>query len=338
MKQFTLSAITLCAVVVFTGCSSFRATTRLDLAPFAENTISLASDVEYGLTETSRAVYLREFWNDPEVVAHRLEWEKVRVLLKGVVAYSVELTTLGSSTLKGPERAEALADFLQPLARPVIGRSGKFHLSTAEIDSLIADIRTQKSLITALSSAQPIVDEVARVADEIFDEVSASLDETAEYLMTRVDTYNEDVVGTRKWLRTFQYAIFNNLVLFGDYRRHHDTEALARMFENDPQLLEYVKDPKAPTAGEILAIENRLLLKLEKGREFLTQIQPDVDRYNLQQQQLADLYTDASHQLKRARVTIVVWSRAHRNLSQGITDPARINLFEVTKKAIDTAL
>ena len=90
-------ATTLLMLLFLTGCSYVKSKQQLDLAPFAENTISLASEIEYGLTESSRLINLRELWNDPVLIAHRQEWEKVRVLMKGVVAYSVELTTLGSS-------------------------------------------------------------------------------------------------------------------------------------------------------------------------------------------------------------------------------------------------
>jgi hypothetical protein len=173
MKKFVISML----VVVFsTGCSNFRSRERLDLAPFAENTISLASDIEYGLTETNRLVHLRELLQDPVVAEHRAEWEKVRVLMKGVVAYSVEVTTLGNSTLKGPERAQALAEFLDPLARPVLDEErakarARIRISTTGMDSILTDIRAQKNLLDALQAAQPVIDEVARISDEIFDEV-----------------------------------------------------------------------------------------------------------------------------------------------------------------------
>lgn len=179
MGRITTTGLMIWALIVLNGCSSLRSTKRLDLAPFAEHTISLASDIEYGLTETSRAVYLREFWHDPEVVAH--------------------------------------------------------------------------------------------------------------HLMTRIDRANEDVLAIQKAIRTGQYRVFNDLIRLGQYRQFQDAEALREMFENDPQLLEYAKVPHAPTIPELQAIEDRILLKLAKGMEFQKQIQPDIENYHQQQQQLADL-------------------------------------------------
>ena len=40
----------------------------------------------------------------------------------------------------------------------------------------------------------------------------------------------------------------------------------------------------------------------------------------------------------KAQAAIFVWVRVHRKLAQGITDPAKINLMGLTKKAIDAAL
>jgi hypothetical protein len=167
----------------------------MNLAPFAETTISLASEIDFGLTETSRAAHMRKYWKDPVLIEHRQQWEKVRVLLKAVVAYSVEITALGNSNLSGPERCQELADFLDPLARPVVEYPKvRTHISPERMTEILADIRAQKKLLDALGASQPLIDEVARISDEIFDEVLGSLDDTARHLMGRIDDENAQVV------------------------------------------------------------------------------------------------------------------------------------------------
>ena len=332
-----LCCVLLMAILV-AGCSYLRPQERLNLSPFAEHTISLAMDIEYGLTETHRSVNLRTYWTDPVVKAHEKEWEKVRVLLKGVIAYSVEVTTLGNSTLSGPERCQALADFLNPLAEPVIGHGReRLHISPARLDSILADIRSQKRLLDGLRAAQPIIDEVARISDDIFDEVQESLDETARHIIKRIDEDNQEVVLYESLVREAQYRAFRSMDLGRRYRAG-DTSVLKEFFENDPDLRRFVASEDTLTMDEMAAIEDRLFVKAAKVREFAQQIRPDIERYQQQEQELADLYTNASHQLRRAKVTMIVWSRQHSNLAQGITDPAKINLFDLTKKAINTAL
>jgi hypothetical protein len=314
----------------------------MDLAPFAENTISLATEIDYGITESSNLVNLRVIWNDPALVAHRKEWEKIRALLKGVVAYSVELTTLGNSTLNGPERARALADFLDPLARPVLEadrrKVARLGITPAKMDSILSDIRVQKDLLGALTAAQPIIDEVARVSDNIFDETAKSLDKTTVALVARLDEINGNALYFEKLINEAQYSILKRFVYLDEYRNNNDLSAADSLFVEDPQLLDLVKDPKDLTLTDIDKIENRLLFKMGAVDDFSKQIRPDIDRYHDQQIELAALYVKASKQLKRARTTMIVWSRAHRNLAQGITDPARIDLFDITKKAIKTVM
>jgi hypothetical protein len=333
MRRIVLSLAILSFVA---GCSRFKATNRIDLSPFAETTLSMAAEVEYGLTEAKRSVNLREYWDNPAIASHRKEWDKVRALLKGVVAYSVEVTTLGNSTLSGPDRSVALADYLEPLARPVV-ESGRFHITPAKLDSILADIRTRETLLEALGGAQPIIDEIARISDNVFDDVHVSLDNTAAALMTAIDENNAKVVEWDKMRKQAQYIIFDSISLLMSYRRG-DESALEKLYELDPQLREYASNENKLTLKEINAIEARLFSKMEKVKELDELIAPDVLRYHAQQQELADLYTNSTHQFRKAKLTMIVWSRAHRNLATGITDPAQFNIFDLTKKAIKTVL
>ncbi len=111
--------VSILLTVFLAGCSSMKKSHRLNLTPFAENTIALAGDIGYGLSEV-RPVYLRDYRNLPEIVALRAKTTGIRQILKGVVAYSVEVVTLSGSTMSGPERCVALGEFLDYLLRPVL--------------------------------------------------------------------------------------------------------------------------------------------------------------------------------------------------------------------------
>jgi len=329
-------------LVVVSGCSrinrTFKGGKSLDFKPFAEYTISLAAEIEYGLNQ-QRAYYLRDFRDDPYIQKHDDRWTGVRMILKGIVAYSVEVTTLGSSTLSGPERCERLAEFLDEMTRPVlINYPGVFRPTTAELDTLLIDIREQKNLIAGLNKTQPWVDEIARVSDMVFDRVNDDLDNVALYLVAQIDSANAEFVMYYELIQRLQNNVFKSLVYLGEYRRGDDT-ALERLFALDPQLKELAgPDKKKLSINEIQAIEDRLLFKAQKAREFKEQLAPDLEIYRKQQLELDDLYINAKQQLRKARITVIVWSRVHRDLAQGIVEPAKINIFDLTKKAIDTAL
>ena len=163
------------------------------------------------------------------------------------------------------------------------------------------------------------------------------LDAIADYLVTKIDSMNTDIIGYHNLVRELQSQTFAALVILGEYRRG-DPTALQRLLEKDQQLRELVDDDDKLSIKEIQAIENRLLFKMQKAREFKEQLAPDLELYRLQQGELSDLYNNGRKQLTKARITVVVWSRSHRNLAQGIVDPAKVNIFDLTKKAIDTAL
>jgi hypothetical protein len=328
-------------IVALSGCSTvnrtFKSRKTLDFKPFAEYTISLAADIEYGISQ-QRIYYLRDFRHDPELDRHEDMWKGVRAILKGVVAYSVEVTTLGSSTLSGTERCDRLAEFLDQLTRPVLLQyPAVFNPTPADLDTLLMNIRAQKNLLAGLNKAQPLVDELARVADIVFDHVNDSLDEVAGYLVTRIDSANADFVRFYDLTQQLQNNTFQALVYLGEYRRG-DATAVERLFTVDPTLKVFAKSENKLTMDEMQAIEDRLLGKAEKAREFKEQLQPDLEIYRKQQQELADVYNNAKRQLRKARITVIVWSRAHRDLAQGIVEPAKVNIFDLTKKAVDTAL
>jgi len=306
---------------------------RLDLAPFAENTIALAMDIEYNAADASQVPYLRKYQDDPVIIGYRQEWEKVRQLLKGVVAYSVELTTLGQSQLSGPERCANLADFLEPLADPVIvGGRHRLHITPAEMDTIIANIRQQPDLLAGLRQAQPLIDEVARLSDEILDEVGAAIDTTRAYLYRRIEAENADITLFEELIRKSRYRVFRETLLLSRYRAGERID-LQEVWQLDPQLLELVASPDTVTVAELEVLEDRLLFKMRAVAEFNQQMQPDVDRYHAMHSELALLYRTATKQLRKARVTMIVWARSHSDLARGITDPAKINLFDLTKKA-----
>ena len=334
MRKFVILAL---LVALVAGCSYVKSTKHLDFKPFAEYTITLAADIEYGISQ-QRIHYLREYRNDPNLDAHDNMWKGVRMILKGVVAYSVEVTTLGSSTLNGPERCEQLAEFLDDMTRPVLIKyPGVFNATTADLDTLLMNVRAQEKLLDGLNKAQPWVDELARVSDMVFDKVDDDLDKVARYLVARIDSANADYFLYYNLVQKMQNNTFKGMVDLSAYRRGDET-ALAKLFAVDPLLKELVKSEKKLTMEEVQAIEDRLLFKAEKAREFKEQLAPDLETYRNQQAELDDLYINAKRHLRKARITVIVWSRAHRDLAQGVVDPARVNIFDLTKKAIDTAL
>jgi len=337
MRRITL-VLVLTGFALLAGCSQLRSTQRLDLAPFAEYTVNLAADIEYGLTKGARVRYLQDYRGDPEVVANNEQWNRVRTLLRSVVAYSVEITTLGNSQLSERGRNEELAKFLDRLVRPVMqDNPDLLHISEARLDTILVDIKDQQKFLDALGSAQPLIDESARIAELIFDDLQDSLDETADHLRRRIEADSADVRRVRGLILEGQARIFESLILLGRYRGG-DESALEQLTANEPETAELMSTTGKLTLAEIQQLEERLLYKLDTGANMKDLITPDLEYYRNQVSELDELYTNSMLHLKKARVTVMVWARAHRDLAHGITDPANIDIFDITKKAVNTVL
>jgi hypothetical protein len=336
-----MRTLILLALVTFaaSGCSYFRAQERLDLAPFAERTVSLAADIEFAIVQSSSAHYLREYRSDPTVEGHGDKWDKIRTLLRAVVAYSIEISTLGASQLDGPERSERFATFLDRLLRDSLqDPPAAVRFTIADLDAMLLDIRQQHDFLDALRAAQPFIDELARLADLLFDATQDELDFVAEYLHERIGEDNAGPIMAWEALGEAQLRIFTSMGNLRQYRFTPSEELLETIYASEPELRDYPADPENPTSPELTQMNMTLVEKLQIGVDLKDLITPDLELYGNQRRELDDLYKNAQIQLKKARVTIIIWARAHRNLSEGVTDPAKIDIFDLTKKAVDTAL
>lgn len=331
---FPMSFVGLLATLI--GCSAFKSQKRVDLAPFAENMITLAADIQYGLGQDN-PVYLRNFANGPKVLEAKVYASKVRAVIRGIIAYSLELVSLADSKMSGKERAVALADYLDGLLRPVLSSpQPELNLTVADLDTILTDVRDQKTLIDALNAAQPIVNEVARASGETLAEAKDALDEAVAEIQTRIEEDNWNFTRAYRDLRNAQVATMQNIVYLGNYRMG-DTAALDTLFAREPSLREVVESTTRITPEDMRAIEDRLLFKLRALSELRTQLKPDMELYWQQNRELDEITEEFNGALRKARVAIIAWSRGHQRLAAGVTEPAKIDLLGIARKAAGQA-
>jgi hypothetical protein len=63
-----------------------------------------------------------------------------------------------------------------------------------------------------------------------------------------------------------------------------------------------------------------------------------LELYRNKVYELDELARLASENLTKTRITVIVWSRTHRGLAQGITDPAKFDVMGIAKQALSSAL
>lgn len=338
MRRPIQALVLLSAIYLMCGCSMFRSTTRMDISPFAENTIAMVADVSYGLNQ-EHSIYLRKYMYGPPPQEYAAQWEMLRPVLRGIATYSLALVTISKSNLTEKEKLDQLATFLDRMFRPVVENPIHIMAMTSEdLDRTLAHIREQKKFLDGLRAAQPLVDEVARYSGDHLDATKVAERVAADWILEQVMLDNAEVMEFSDLLRAAQGKNFRSLLLLTEYRGSPDELIIDRIRENDPQLHRFLPSDNKPSVEQLQQVEDRIVFRLEEIRKMKGQIAQDLANFQLMTGELDELIKSSSANIIRTRATIWVWSRAHARLGSGITDPANVDMMAIAQKALKAAL
>jgi len=118
-RALVLALTCVLVIGVLGGCSAFKSKKRVDMGRVAQDMIAVTGEIQYSLGQ-KRPVYLRDYRDTPQLASLEYEAERARMLLRGVIDYTIRLVTIGDSNRPEPEKASALADYLQDLLPAVI--------------------------------------------------------------------------------------------------------------------------------------------------------------------------------------------------------------------------
>jgi hypothetical protein len=326
-----LAALALALTAV--GCASFQSKQRVNLAPFAENAVSIVSEVEYGLSQ-ARAIHTREFIDGPAVKQYEAEWKRVQKILRGIVAYSIHVVTVSESNMSDKEKAGALADYLEAIAEPIkASKSGYFEITQNELRATLERIRQQENYFAAMNAAQPIIDEVARVARLVIEDLKEAQDAARMEVAARIERAHAPVLSFRQDIKEAQTRTFRSLN-YGIRNAKGEEGMIDSLFAFDPQLKTYMK-PGGKVDQEVVdKIEQRFIFRLKTINLIQEQIYPELNRYEEEMRELDNLIMIADRGIKQSKGAIIVWRRSHQTMAAGITEPAAIDLFGVAQAAV----
>ncbi len=217
--------------------------------------------------------------------------------------------------------------------RPVIQPpTAALNISEAQLDTLVARVRDSKNLLDGLGAAQPIINEVARLSGEIFEDTKNALDEAVAATQREIENDIAPVLAQDALMRDFQWRGVRAIEMIVRYRAG-DTAALDTLIVLAPGLSGMVATEDGLTIKELAVTEERILFGLQTISDVRDQLKPDVELYWKQQAELEEITASFNTALRQARVAMIAWSRAHQRLASGITDPAEIDIFGLAKKA-----
>lgn len=334
MTERSLSLCLLGIIVadVLVGCSHFKPKKYLDMGRFAEDMIAVAGEIQYSLGQ-QQAIYLRDYNDAPELLPVRKEAERARRLVRGVIAYSIQLVTLGDSRKPEVDKAAALADYLEGVVPVQMeGQERALGLTRAQVDTILADVRTQEQYLDAIAAAQPLVDEVAIASGQIFDDLKAAMDVAINSTRRRIEDRYRDIRAADELLKQRQIQTVYNIAFLQPIRLGVPG-ALDSLIAREPSLPGLVNARDGLDAKEIQRIEDRMLDILRRLSEVRKQLEPDIDMYFKQQRELDDLDAVWNAELRKGRIAVVAWARAHKRMAGGMIDPADIDVIGIARKA-----
>jgi hypothetical protein len=323
--------------LLVSGCTTVKKTfvseKVVNLEPFVEQLITLIGNIQFG-TEV-RTVYLESYLDIPDVVEVVAMSDQFKFNCGKIISYSSKVIALAQSDFTDMEKIEILVDFMESLRpfqkQPVMV---EFGMSLDEVDRLIAEAGGQEKFLDALMTIQPIVDELSVYMRTMIDEIHVAFDDTVEVVLGNINKNHKDLLGYLATMANRRDDVLLRLQYLTDYRAGNK-DVLKALAKGDPEI-----EKALGAGGEIsykvlnqveTVLTDRLQL-LDRQNEYLAS---GMAAYYNERNELNSIVDKTDETLQNSKLAILLWNRVHRMMAEGITDPAKINVFGIMTGAAD---
>jgi hypothetical protein len=324
-------------VALTSGCATFKASSRLDVGPFAENTVGMIGEVQRA-TKPAVWMHLKRFDSVESVRDVRVGVVPFRKLMRNVALYSTQVVSIYESDLSDQRKAEELAIYLDETVRQSLETSpaAQVFMSQGGLDSAVAAVRTAPTFMAALGHAQPVVSAALAYGNRLCDSLSQRIDYAAADVDARVEAEFAPVREQMVSLMNLQLKATREYTLVNRYRLGEDA-ALDTLRALDPEVAEALPVGKKPVMASLDAAEKRILAKIETASSLRSDLNERFNVYQLEQQELDALRNSAQESARLGRITLMLWARSHRNLAAGVKVPAALDVMGLVKNAAGSA-
>ncbi len=306
-----------------TGCANltkkFTPGTRVNIGLFADNTIAILDDLEPDMWR-KETVITRRFFNpaEPEERKVLALADQTRKGIGRIVQYSITLVSLAESSRSQRDMVAAYADYIATFKSDIVQR---MNLEPGNYDALIDDIRRQNDLLSALQTAQPILNRSAMNGIMRLSELSRAIGALAEKIDGKIEAEYADIVRYHQKLEDEKFSILSAFeTIYDAYRTDdHDLSGLAQ--SGVIWLPEIVPNGRA-TKKELKDIVAHLQSRMDAMHKVQQEIKPDWEEYRSGLREVDHLATVAVERINRIRLILIVWVRAHQKMASGVVEPA----------------
>jgi hypothetical protein len=326
-RRASLATTLLVLVVVSSGCSVFGRSRKLDMQPFAENTVTAIGEMRK-LEAPPIWIRLRPYFFHPSIVETRAITKPLIELVRGVNSYSLQVVSLNESRIAEKSKVHELVRYLRGASQLALlqdADSAEVRLTPQRREQILEDIDKRETLMDALLSAEPIVNAVVARGFELSDSVDASIMRSALAIEAEVQTHFHDMLENRADLVKLQEQVVRAQILaqrlpFGD------ETAAAELRKTVPTLAELLPEGRKPGRKEHQAVIEDLAVQAARVKTALDQIDPQYQAYRESILELDTLRTGKVENAKLARSVLMVWSRSHKSLARGVEVPPMFDL------------
>ena len=310
-------------LVLLTGCASvekkFVSGTKADLGPFADNTISMLSDVDLSI-KRNETIFARRFFDESGAEEKKMKFlsDNMEVALTNMVDYSITLVNLSASSRSEQEQVTAYAEYLTKFEEDFLYSAA---MTSVEFGALIEKIKNQPDFLAALRSAQPMINIAAISVIKELNELSKAIEQVANKIDAKIDVEYADVIRYQRKLEDEKYRVLNAFeIIYDAYRT--DKPDLSGLTESGVIWTPEIIPKGRPTTKDLQEIGKHLRARLDAMHTIQNEIQPDWEDYRAAHRELDDLMDKAVERVNRIRLIVVVWVRAHQKMASGTVDPA----------------
>lgn len=320
------------------GCSYFTTTKKLDMQPFAENTITAIGEMRK-IDAPPVWIRLRPYFAHPAVLEARDAAKPLKELVRGVNAYSLQLVALNEARITDRNKSRELARFLRGASQRALlaeADEAEIKLTQERREVILKEIESKEKYMDALMAAEPIVNAVVTRGLDLSDTVDAVLTKANATLEAEIQAQYKGMLANRGALlvlqeRTILAQTWAEVLTFGD------EGAAEQLRKRVPVVASYLPAGRKADEKEQRAVVSALAAQAARIKLALDQLDPEYQAYRESALELDQLRAKTTENAKLARSVLMLWARSHKSLARGVEVPPMFDLAKIVMSSASTA-
>jgi len=326
---FTITVSLVSVFAILGGCSlddsldgKFEESHHINLAPFSENVTAMAGELQYGFDQVrglrtkwyveANSIKLKRLLNLEKLITNEIRF---------IVKYSASIVFLSESNIPIDEKNKQLARFVSDMYKR-FSNSKTLSIPNQQKNEIITNIKKQKKFLSALRATQPFINELARYANRLLDQLKKAEKDLAFHISDKIDANNNHLKILIKTLKKNEIEISNAIINLNNYEQG-DKSAFVKLKKSNILLKKsLIKDTKSLTTNQISLLRKHLLTKLTENTNFFKQIKPSFIYYLKTQEELVKLVKDHDSEIRKTRLVFITFASAHRKMASGVVRAA----------------